>query len=245
MHKFINWFDSYCTEDVEDLLTIGEWGKRVLKEKLNMNIGNPTKPASDVEKKMVIALFGITLETVIQFLKTKQTAQYESYNINFANRVEIGYSTSTENENIDEEKSGNFMPYMYHIYDSKTNSDRDEDEYNSVTLATQWNAANVKSSIEDIKEISTKAVEKLKGYEIHLGTNELVIPIFCLIYEILVNYIKIQRANNNDFEYILNVASIATARAVEGEDGDVIYFDTSIFFKREIKNDEHASSSRE
>lgn len=210
-----------------------------------MNIGDPTKPASDIEKKMVIAIFGITLETVIQFLKTKQVAQYESYNINFANRVEIGYSTSSENEDIDEEKSGNFMPYMCHIYDSKFNTERDEDEYNSIALATQWSAANIKTSIEDVKTISTKALEKLKDYSIYLGTNELVIPIFCLIYEIIVSYIKIQRANNNDFEYILNVASIATARAVEGEDGDVIYFDTSIFFKREIKNDEHASSTRE
>ena len=56
MHKFINWFDSYCTEDVEDLLAVGEWGKRVLKEKLNMNSGNPTKPASDLDKKMIIAI---------------------------------------------------------------------------------------------------------------------------------------------------------------------------------------------
>lgn len=245
MNKFLNWFDSYCVEDVEDLLTIGEWGKRVLKEKLNMNIGHPSKPASDVEKKLIIAIFGIVLETVIEFLKSKQVAQYESYTINFANRVQLGYTTSSENENIDEEKTGNFMPFMQHIYDSKTNNDRDEDEYNSVTLATQWNAANVRTSIEDIKEISSKALERLKSYSIHLGTPELVIPIFCLIYEILVSYIKMQRASTNEFEYILNVASIVSARAVEGEDGDVIYFDASIFFKREIKSDERASSTKE
>ena len=240
--KFESWFDNYCKEDIDELLLIGEWSIRVLKEKLNITIGDITKPAGDLEKKMVIAIFGITLENIIEYLKKKRDAQYECYNINFANRVELGYTTSNENEEIDEEKTGNFAPHMLHIYDSKSNTERDADVYNSVTLATQWNAANVRTSIEDVKEVSIKALEDLKKYEINLGSSELIIPIFCIIYDLIVKFIKIQRANENEFEYMINIASIVTARAIEGEDGDNIYFDTSIYFKREIKNDESGSS---
>lgn len=228
--KSENWFKKNVKEDEKHIEMIADLSKKALFDTLSITI-----KTSDV----VMALYGSIFETIMDYVKEQQKDK-SSYSINIANRLEIGY-TNKEDEN--QEKVGNFMVYMKCLENKGKAAEIDEDETRSVELAAQWNAANVTSNVEAIKEISQRALRSVDDdVDIQLGSLELVIPIFSIIYEQIVGYMKIKRAELDVEELEINLCNLCTVIAQRNDEGDtVIYFAPTVAKKREYKNDKDAS----
>ena len=106
--KYVDYFMENTEEDRDETLEILD---EVLEELKKLNV------YFNKESNVLIgAIFGKTFESILDTLLEFEKKQYNSYSIVIAERVAIGYS-STEDE--DEEKQGNFMLFIKHLYNNK------------------------------------------------------------------------------------------------------------------------------
>lgn len=234
MTKAETWVSENVIEDRDDMFQIAELSKKALYDKISMDSGTP---------EITLAMYGSIFNTIIKVLKNKRS-DHDTYAINLANRVEIGYTTTDDD---DAEKSGNFMIYMKHLDGVKNDAPLDEDEDMTIVLATQWNAVNITEQTEVIKEIATESIKPLQvDAGIHLNHSEIIIPTFCIIHDQIVAYSKIKRLELDDVEFELNVASLYNIRVFETDEGEEkIVYPQNVAGKLELKSDERATARHE
>lgn len=234
MTKAELWVNENVIEDKEDMIQIGQLGRKALYDKISLETGSP---------ETTLAIYGSIFNTIIDVLKSKRR-EYDTYSINIANRIEIGYTT-TDDE--DAEKSGNFMIYMKHLDGIRNDTSLDEDEDMTVVLATQWNAVNITEQMEVIKEIATESISPMKSnIGIHIQNQEIIIPTFCIIHEQIVAYAKIKRIELDECDFELNVASLYNIRVIETDDGDEkVVYPQNVAGKLNLKSDEQATAKHE
>lgn len=228
--KSENWYVKNVVEDHEDIETIANLAKKALYDKLSIEINS-----TDV----VISTYGVIFKVIEDYIKEQQESHPE-YSLNIANRFEIGY-TNTDDES--QEKVGNFMIYMKVLENNAMDMQIDEDEDRTIELATQWNAANITSNVEAVKEISARSLRRAsQDLEIELGSLEVVIPFFCIVLEQIIAYMKIKRAEENVQEYEINLCGLCHAGA-QCFDGmtEVAYFRPTVTKKRVFKDDKGAN----
>lgn len=232
--KSQNWYTKNVREDEEDIEVIGDLARKALYDKLSINI---------LTNDVVMAIYG-SIFNVIQSYVKEQQAECSSFQLTIANRFEIGY-TNTDND--DQEKVGNFMVYMKVLENKTMDNEIDEDEERTIELAAQWNAANITSNVETIKEISSRAVKAVsEDVDVELGSLELIIPIFCIIHEQIVAYLKIKRAELNVTEYEINLCNLCFVGAQCDEElNETVYFRPTVSRKRGFKNDKVAAGDSE
>lgn len=231
MNDYIAVYNSNVNEDGDDINQICDVASKIIKEKFLVNIA---------DYRIIGAMFRETYMSFLEKLKELEKS-YSNYSIDVAGRFTIGYTT-TDNE--DDEKQGNFMVFIEDHGTSKKNNDPDITA-SAKERVVQWCIENISVQPDVVNAVSLIAMEKLKKLDIVLASNEFVIPIFIVIYDTLVNYLKIRRSECGSFEYEVNFISCFNIKAMEGENGDIIAIRPNIEAKLELKNDALASSKYE
>ena len=234
--KAEEFFDEIVVEDKDEMESIGEMANKVLYDTLLIHLGNPAVP---------IAIYRKTFEAIWWFLQNQENTN-SSLRINIANRLEIGFTTTFDTvENEDLEKSGNFMIYMKHL-ENNSLTELDTAEHKALVRCTQWAEANVTTSIDAIKKIATKSLELIRNdLDLPVANPELIIPMFCIIHENIVDYARLKRAQEDKFELVLNVAGCYDLYVRMLEDGEDISFKPRVFQKGALKQDSKASKDFE
>lgn len=231
--KYLNYFDEFAVEDQEDVITICETASKIIWDRFRARFDDP---------RLLATTFSHIYTAIKNKLKSLE-AEYSDFKLNIAGRLEMGYTT---NENEDDEKQGNFMVFIRHLNSNKKNDELDDPTLKAVERAVQWNTENIIDQPKLLTAISVDALELLKTVDINIGSSELIMPIFVTTYESIINYIKIKRREENDFEYEVNFISCFYIGARETEDDiDDIYIRPNIEAKLEIKDDSKASSQYE
>lgn len=231
------WFKENVSENQKELMEIGELSNRMLHEKISLGLNDPMT---------TIAIYAKIFDTICDVV-VDQEANWEDFCLNIADRLKIGYTTTSSD---DDEKVGNFMIFMQHVYGttgSDNSLDDDEDEDDTIVLCTQWNAANVKAQSNIIKDIAAKGKKALDDIiNIKIESHEFVIPMFCIIHSQIINYIRLKRVEENKTDYEINVAGLFTVGIQETDDAEEeIYYVPSISLKLKFKNDSIATGKNE
>lgn len=236
MTKAEEYFENIAVENRDDLAVIAEMARPEIFKNFKIKLGTNAVP---------IAVYALTFDCIIRYLKSLQKTK-ESYRMIIANRLEVGFTTSYDvEENEDLEKLGNFMFYMKHIENDKL-TEVDETEPKSVVRCTQWNESNLTTSVSDIKEITKMAVDKMQTeLGIQQANPEIVMPVFCTIHDKVVDYMKLKRAEEDVFEYTMNMAGCYDIYARLMEDGVEISFKPCVYSKGFIKEDGDATTKYE
>lgn len=229
--KTTAWFKDNVSENVDELLAIGELANRKLHDILSIGMDVPMT---------TISIYAQIFQSICQVIAAKEK-DYDSFNLNVADTLHIGYD-NTDSE--DDEKTGNFMVYMNHIENPKIDSTLDEDETKTLPLCAMWNAMNVKTQAEVIKEAAVQAIKDLSSMiDIKVESHEYIIPMFCIIHSQIIRFIKQKRSELGLSEYEINVCGLYTAGCSTTEEAEEeIYFAPSIALKLLFKNDSIASS---
>ena len=230
--KDIKYFNEICPDDQDDVLTVCEISSKELFQKFKLKFDDP---------RTLAAIWAKIFDSSVKYLKGCEETHSE-FEINIADRLVIGYDTSTDE---DDEKQGNFCIYIRHLNSDKKDDMTIEPSDKAVERAVQWNTNNIVDKSSTIRDISNNALEYCKEIDVHLGSAELVMPIFVKTYEALVKFIKIKRSDTDQFEYSINFLSCFTIVCRETEDGDLIDIVPSITSKLGLKNDSQASAKYE
>ena len=240
-----NFYHENVVDDIEAIEKISEIAKKAVYAEFKILLG---KDKDELNGPLVMPMgFYISVfHCILDYLKSLQKTK-ESHKINIADRLEVGMTTSFKTkENEDLEKFGNFVFYMKHIDNyASFNIDRDSRE-RSIERCIRWNESNITSNIEDIKEISKRAISKIeKNLQTKLSSAEVIMPVFCTIHEKIVEYMMLERASMDVFEYHINVGGCYEIYARLLEDGVEISFKPQVFEKGTIKDDGDGSSKYE
>lgn len=229
------YFDENVCENQDELLTIGAMALKELRNKLRINLVHPEN---------VISVYAIIFDAIREVLKEYESKK-DSYAINIANRVTIGFSSTFDDPEVDVEKRGNFVMYIQHI-NNETLTEIDETERKSIHRCAQWNAVNLTSSLEACKKISEKGIKLLEErVSMPASSPECILPMFCIIHQCITKYVAIKQSEMKEFEYTINVAGCYDIFAQGLDDGIKISFKPSIFDKGELKHDGRATSKYE
>lgn len=224
-------------EDEDAIIDIAELSSKVIERDLKIYFFDEKRKERDW--KIPVAIFIKTFEEVIKEL-IRLRKSYNSFEINFANRFLIGFDNC---ENEEDEKEGNFMIYIFHV--SQASKDTEYDDYDTETppeRAVKWINENVKDNPEVIKRISENSVEKLKDYDIVFYSTDLIAPIFSIMYDTCVKYLKDKRREMEEYEYEINFAGCFYISARESEDGiDTITIRPNIESKTGLKDDANSA----
>lgn len=236
MTKAEEYFERVVVENQDDMNIIGDMARHDIYRNFRVKIDKPQVP---------IAIYAVVFDCICRHLKSLQKTK-DSHVIVIANRLEIGFTTSFDvEENEDLEKYGNFMFFMKHIENHKL-TEVDETEHKSVVRCTQWNESNITTSISDIKEITKMACEKMASELSIQGANpEIIMPIWCTIHDKVVDYLKLKRAEKDDFEFMINMAGCYDGYARLLEDGVEISFKPCVYSKGFFKEDGEATAKYE
>ena len=233
--RYEKYFDEICKEDIDEVLTISSTASQIIYEKFKIKLDDPKETA---------VIFSKTFEAILDFLQNLEK-DYSEFKINLCNRFVVGYTTI---ESEEDEKEGNFMVYIRHLNSLNTSMDNDSDNESlkATELAVQWNTDNILDQPKIIKDIASRAYEKLKKLDMYLVSSEVIMPIFITTYENIINYLKIRRKELDKFEYEINFASIFYIGARESEDDTAdIYIRPNIESKLKLKNDAIATAKHE
>ena len=225
------WFRENVSENIPEITKIMELTNKFLSDHFNMNINKVETTA---------AMYTKILETICDVIVEKES-EYDSFNLNVADRFNIGYTT-TDNE--DDEKNGNFMVYMTNIENHSNDiTIDDEDDKDTITLRTEWNAANIKTQSDIIKEISSKSKATLGDFlNIATQSTEFIMPIFCITHSHILKFIKQQRIEKGLKEYELNICGMYIIGVQETDDAvEEVYYVPGIPMKLRFKNDQMAT----
>ena len=219
-----DWVDNNVVNDKEDLMIIGGMASRELLNKFKLNIS----PAA------AIAIYGITFETILDYLK-KQQEKHSSFQVNICNVISVSYTNLADDE---AEKRGNFMPFIQQISDGPI-PDTGISSPNTIELCAAWNTSHISEHPEVLTEISTMAVRNLADrLAMRTADRELIMPIFCTFHENLISYIKLKRVDMKATSYTIDVAGIYKIRVCEADDAtEIIEYPTLIYTKKTTKDD--------
>ena len=233
------WFDEYVVNNKSDMKTICDLTSASAEQQFSMYLktGNTETYA---------VTFYATFMTILEYIRKKQKS-YNNFSIAICNSINIGYTNNDDQEN---EKVGNFMPFMEYIGVNRhivDNPDNIEDTKTSQNLI-RWKELNVKQNVEFVKEISSLAYENLKkNFGVTLRTEEAVIPLFCIFLDNVTNYIKYKykelRGTKDISEVSMNVLGLFDVfySYDEDEDKEYLEFQPGITVKLATKNDAIAS----
>lgn len=228
------WMEENVVNNVDEIKEIGELAHRSILDKLCINMS----------PDLCIASYGIIFESILEILKSKQK-EYSDFAINIANVLQISYNTNNDDE---AEKMGNFMPFIQQIANGPIpDSGVDSSVQDSIEICTTWNSSHITEQADVLGEIATKAVSNLSA-QLNTKTmsQSIIIPIFCLVHEQIVSYVKLQRVDSGLSEYELDVAGLYTIHAVETDDGtENIEYTLGVYSKMSIKDDLKASDDFE
>ena len=233
------WFDEYVVNDKSDMKKICDLTATSAEQQFSMYL-----KTGNTETYAVV--FYATFMTIIDYIKNKQKS-YNNFSIAICNSINIGYTNNDDPEN---EKVGNFMPFMEYIGVNRhivDNPDNIEDTKTSQNLI-RWKELNVKQNVEFVKEISSLAYENLKkNYGVTLRTEEAVIPLFCIFLDNVTNYIKYkykELVGTKDIsEVSMNVLGLFDVfySYDEDENKEYLEFQSGVTLKLAMKNDAIAS----
>ena len=237
--KAEQYFERCVVDDLDIITGIGELAAKDVKRYFNIKLGN---------YKVPIAIYSLVFECILKHLKSLQKTK-ESHSIIIANRLEIGFTTSFETEeNSDLEKFGNFSIYMKHIHKNKL-TEVDEYEKKTLTRCVQWNESNITTSINDIKDITKMAMDRMSSeLDIQLVNPEIIMPVFCTIHDDIINYTMLKyKSEENEDSYGLSadIAGCYRIYIMQLEDGMDISFKPGVYSKGTIKEDGDATTKHE
>lgn len=239
---FEKFFDENVCEDQVEILTALGVSHNKLINRFKMRFNDPrdeTQPSLELIGATFIKIYRAIIDFLIQQRESKS-----SYALNIADRVVIGFETADEND--DDEKNGNFMVYINHLYKPKSNDDDIDRTLSSPELVTNWFSQEVKECVDELLTIAATSLRYLKAIDIALAIPQSVIACFCTVYDELVNVAKEKRREKNVYENEINFMNCFTIKAKEGENGiDEITFRPSIESKLDLKSDLEGSSKFE
>lgn len=223
------WVDEFVVNDKEDMMIIGGMTSRELIDKFKLNI----TPAA------AIAIYGITFETILDYLKKKQEAHFSSFQINVCNVISISYNNQEDDES---EKLGNFMPFIQQIADGPI-PDTGISGTKTIELCAAWNTSHISEEPEVLSEIQNMAVRNLNDrLAMRTASSDLIMPIFCTFHENLISYIKMKRVDMQATSYLLDVAGIYKVSVSEADDAtEIIEYPPLVYTKKTMKDDSMAS----
>ena len=228
---YLQIFDEICREDEEDILRICSVASQKLNDLLKLPFDDP---------RLVGVIFSKTFDAILDELKDSEQKN-SGCELNICNRLAIGYTTTASDE---EEKSGNFMIYINHK-STETHYESSDEVMGkeSKDLCVEWNTSNIRDNPSAIQRIQAIAVDKLRKIDVIIGGKDIIMPVFIMTYESLIDVIKIRRQETKEFEYEINFLSCFNVTARETEDGDSeISIRPNINAKLTIKSDKIASS---
>lgn len=237
--KLIKAYDSRTFENKKDIALICDTANKVIYDRFRVNLRRPDDPFFSYYK-MTAMIFVETFRAIIQQLLDRR-ATNATYNINIGNRINIGFSNS---DNDEDEKNGNFCPYVKDIphYTVKDDDDIKLDGH-SKEYIRNWNQENMIQNPEDTLTIANRALKSLKAIDINLGSPELVFPLFVTIYESIISYLKIRRRESEDDEFMINFCNCITVDCIGQDDGvDKITIIPAIEDKLNIKSDKNGTA---
>ena len=237
--KLIKAYDSRTFENQKDIALICDTANKVIYDRFRVNLRRPDDPFFSYYK-MTAMIFVETFRAIIQQLLDRR-ATNATYNINIGNRINIGFSNS---DNDEDEKNGNFCPYVKDIphYTVKDDDDIKLDGH-SKEYIRNWNQENMIQNPEDTLTIANRALKSLKAIDINLGSPELVFPLFVTIYESIISYLKIRRRESEDDEFMINFCNCITVDCIGQDDGvDKITIIPAIEDKLNIKSDKNGTA---
>lgn len=232
--KYMNHARKLIVDDSEDIYTILDMTARDLNDNFDIKASHP---------EMILTAFDLTFRAFRTKLEERRNAGYNRYKIIIANRLEFGFDDTVG----DYEKNGGFVVYYKHLYhEAKDDDSNREYEDNTITLCTTWQSINITSDSQIIKEVAAKSVEEYNKYDIATSAQEVVLPIFCTVYDNIISYIKLKRATENEFEYSISFAGLFDIKAIQSNDlDDIIEITPSIDDKTTMKSDDKASSKHD
>jgi len=196
------WFKEKAVNDREDLKVICNLTSRSAEEQFNLYLekGNT---------EVYAVVFYATFMSILEFMQSQQK-RYTSFDITICNSISLGYENNDDEEN---EKVGNFMPYMVYeginrgiVDDGKMEDDKTTNNF------IRWKQLNIKKNVECYKEIQEIAYNKLKDeYKINLRTSEAVIPLFCIFIDHISNVLKMKYSEaegTNRSEVSMNILGL-------------------------------------
>jgi len=237
--KLIKAYDSRTFENQKDIALICDTANKVIYDRFRVNLRRPDDPFFSYYK-MTAMIFVETFRAIIQQLLDRR-ATNATYNINIGNRINIGFSNS---DNDEDEKNGNFCPYVKDIphYTVKDDDDIKLDSHCKEYIRN-WNQENMIQNPEDTLTIANRALKSLKAIDINLGSPELVFPLFVTIYESIISYLKIRRRESEDDEFMINFCNCITVDCIGQDDGvDKITIIPAIEDKLNIKSDKNGTA---
>ena len=237
--KLIKAYDSRTFENQKDIALICDTANKVIYDRFRVNLRRPDDPFFSYYK-MTAMIFVETFRAIIQQLLDRR-ATNATYNINIGNRINIGFSNS---DNDEDEKNGNFCPYVKDIphYTVKDDDDIKLDGHCKEYIRN-WNQENMIQNPEDTLTIANRALKSLKAIDINLGSPELVFPLFVTIYESIISYLKIRRRESEDDEFMINFCNCITVDCIGQDDGvDKITIISAIEDKLNIKSDKNGTA---
>ena len=238
MDKYLSYFDEVVHENQEDIITICESASRKIYDQIGIKFGNKEDDA-----KLIGCIFGKTFDAIIAVLKKLETTKSNEV-INFCNRFNVGFSTNDDEE---DEKQGNFMFFMSDLGKSHKDVEMEDDTTDQKEKAVFWNMENVKENPEVIHEIGVEAIKRLdEDLDIKLQCWEFIPPFFSIVYDAIVNYVKIKRHELDEFEFeIYFMSSFYIGARESEEEADVIYITPNIDSKLSLKDDQRASAKND
>lgn len=229
MEKWLAYYEESIHEDKEEIRDIAETASAVIRERFNIPIEG---------HELTTVCFLKIFETFLKKLVSLED-QYDSFEINLANRLLIGFTNNLDQDN---EKAGNFMVYMKHLHESIKTENQDDPTVTNIERIVQWNAENIIENPSLIRSMTIDAVKALKDVDIQLANNEIIMPIFIIFYESIINYIKIRRREKDEFELSVNLIWFeAICREGEEDGKDEFTLIPSIASKLLLKNDSKAN----
>ena len=232
--KSVQYFKEICIEDEDQLIPMGILAQKDVYDNFCVNLRFP---------ETVFAVYACIFDAIREVLKDYSEKQ-SSYSINIANRLEVGFTTTYDTDDSKHmEKAGNFMFYLRHI-ENNSLTEVNHEERRSVVLCTQWNASNVKSSIDAIKKICARSLKIIEDrLSLSIGSPEVIIPVFCTIHQDIVKYAMIAREQSGEFEYRANIVGCYDIYVRQLDDGINVGFKPAIYDKGSMKHDGKATAT--
>lgn len=229
MEKWLAYYEENIHEDKEEIRDIAETASAIIRERFNIPLEG---------HQLTTSCFLKIFESFLKKLVSLED-QYDNFEINLANRLLIGFTNNLDQDN---EKSGNFMVYLKHLHESIKTENQDDPTVTNIERIVQWNAENVIENPALIRTMTIDAVKALREIDVHLANNEIIMPIFIIFYESIINYIKIRRREKDEFELSVNLIWFeAICREGEEDGKDEITLLPSIASKLLLKNDSKAN----
>lgn len=217
----------------QDIDQIGEMAERELR-KFHIKLGFSYVP---------IAFYCVVWDTILEYFKELQKTK-ESFGINIANRLEMGFTTSFDGEDSDLEKLGNFMIYMKNIDHASIFDVPDSDK--TVEICNEWAVKNIDTIVKEVEEITKRASQNIsKKLGFHVTDPTVILAMFCTIHDKILDYLKLKREEADVFEVSIIFCGRFEAYARLLDEGLEISFKPCVFAKGFIKEDGAATAKYE